>query len=88
MKKTLSVLLALLFTSSLTALTLAWGPAAKGTVEKDGLRATSAISADISAHDHIDITVENVSSEYAKQISISLSASNGTVYYGEEEASR
>lgn len=86
MKKTLSVLLALLFAFSLTALTLAWGPAAKGTAEKDGLRATSAISADISAHDHIDITVENVSSEYAKQISVSLSASDGTVYYGEEEA--
>lgn len=81
MKKILSVALATLFAFSLAALAFAWDMApAKGSAEKDGLRAASEISADLGT---VSITVENISSEYAKKISVSLTANTDVPYSGD-----
>ena len=84
MKKTASVALIILLAALLIPLAAAFDLApAKGTAEKDGLRATAVVSSDHSANDRIDITVENVSCEYARQISVSLTADTDTAYRGD-----
>ena len=75
MRKTLSILLAVLFAALFTVLSLASDAAApSATAEKDGLSAF--ISAD-DATDHILVKVRNLSSEYAGTITVSVSSSDG-----------
>lgn len=75
MRKTLSILLAVMFAALLTVLSLASDVAVpSATAEKDGLSAV--ISAD-DATDHILVKVRNLSSEYAGTITVSVSSSDG-----------
>lgn len=75
MRKTLSILLAVMFAALLTVLSLASDDAVpSATAEKDGLSAV--ISADDTT-DHILVKVRNLSSEYAGTITVSLSSSDG-----------
>lgn len=75
MRKTLSILLAVMFAALLTVLSLASDAAVpSATAEKDGLSAV--ISADDTTG-HILVKVRNLSSEYAGTITVSLSSSDG-----------
>ena len=75
MRKTLSILLAVMFAALLTVLSLASDAAVpSATAEKDGLSAV--ISADDTT-DHILVKVRNLSSEYAGTITVSLGSSDG-----------
>ena len=75
MRKTLSILLAVMFAALLTVLSLASDVAVpSATAEKDGLSAV--ISADDTTG-HILVKVRNLSSEYAGTITVSVSSSDG-----------